>query len=106
MPGFTAGKFLAKQPIWKLTLSEFPIQQAEQALLWIRLVAHGVSIRDFTGPEGLNLLVAELRTFNPEITFFGSPRWITDPNSGKLSGSFTFTVGSKSLKKGYLKKGI
>jgi hypothetical protein len=48
---------------------------------WFKLIVHGISVPDFGGEEGLELLREEIDRFNPRLALANMPRWLTRPET-------------------------
>ena len=87
-PEFNADFLIEKQAIIKGVLPlVISLQKGEP---WYKVIIHGLPIRDFNTPEGMDLVVSEIKTFNKGLDPIGRPYWATTKEkreSGQLVGS-------------------
>ncbi|RAL58389.1 hypothetical protein DID88_006380 [Monilinia fructigena] len=77
---FTSQFLLEKKAIWS-NIIEFERIQKDQE--WHKVIIHKVPIREFSGPKGMDLILDEIKTFNPDFKPIGTPFWLT-PASKEL----------------------
>jgi hypothetical protein len=73
-PEFSADFLLEKQAIWEHIV---PFKLAQKDEPWHKVILHGIPILDFNTPEGMDLVVDEIQTFNKGFTPIGTPYWLT-----------------------------
>lgn len=71
---FTAQFLLEKKVIWNHLLQFSKIQKDQ---IWHKVILHKIPIADFSGPEGMDLIKEEIRTFNKGLNPIGNPYWLT-----------------------------
>ncbi|RAL66698.1 hypothetical protein DID88_006378 [Monilinia fructigena] len=71
---FTSQFLLEKKAIWS-NIIEFERIQKDQE--WHKVIIHKVPIREFSGPKGMDLILDEIKTFNPDFKPIGTPFWLT-----------------------------
>lgn len=83
---FTAQFLLEKKSIWN-HLIQFSRIQRDQT--WYKVILHTIPIIDFSGPEGMDLIKAEIKTFNRDLNPIGNPYWLTtaEKRATKRAGS-------------------
>jgi hypothetical protein len=58
---FTADFLLEKQDIWQHVV---PFNTAQKDEPWHKVALHGIPTADFNTPEGMSVVIEEIRTFN------------------------------------------
>ena len=58
---FSANFLLEKQLIWEHII---PFKTAQKDEPWHKVVLHGISTADFNTPDGMALVIKEIKTFN------------------------------------------
>lgn len=83
---FSANFLLEKQAIWEHVIAFKAIQKDEP---WHKVILHGIPTADFNNPEGMALVVEEIKTFNKGLTPIGTPYWLTsaDRRQNQRAGS-------------------
>jgi hypothetical protein len=71
---FSAKFLLDKQPIWE-HLVVFKSAQLDRP--WHKVVLHRIPTADFNTPDGMALILEEIKTFNNDLTPIGTPYWLT-----------------------------
>jgi len=71
---FSADFLLEKQSIWEHIL---PFKAAQKDEPWHKVVVHGIPTADFNTPDGMALIIDEIKTFNKGLTPIGTPYWLT-----------------------------
>jgi hypothetical protein len=72
---FNADFLVQNEPIIKGVLPLLRgLQKGEP---WYKVAIHGIPIREFNTPEGMDLVVSEIKTFNKGLTPVGRPYWAT-----------------------------
>jgi hypothetical protein len=85
-PHFSADYLLEKKDIWQSIL---PFKSAQKDESWYKVAIHGIPTRDFDTPNGMQLVVDEITTFNQGFKPIGTPYWLTTEAKRKnqLAGS-------------------
>jgi hypothetical protein len=85
-PSFSADYLLEKKEIWQSIL---PFKSAQKDESWHKVAIHGIPTRDFNTPNGMQLIVDEITTFNQGFKPIGTPYWLTTEAKRKnqLAGS-------------------
>jgi hypothetical protein len=85
-PTFSADYLLEKKDIWQSIL---PFKSAQKDESWHKVAIHGIPTRDFNTPNGMQLVVDEITTFNQGYKPIGIPYWLTTEAKRKnqLAGS-------------------
>ena len=78
---FTADYLLEKQAIWQHIVL---FKSAQKDKPWFKVVVHGIPTTDFNTPEGIDLVLEEIKTFNKGLNPIGTPYWLT-PASKRLT---------------------
>jgi hypothetical protein len=78
---FTADFLLEKQAIWQHIV---PFKSAQKDEPWHKVAIHGIPTTDFNSPEGMGLVLEEIKTFNKGLNPIGTPYWLT-PASKRLT---------------------
>ena len=103
-PEFTADFLIEKQAIIKGVLPLLnSLQKAEP---WHKVIIHGIPIREFNAEDGMELIAAEIKTFNKGFTPIGRPYWATPRDkrdSGQLKGSVIVAFPTESQAKKAIK---
>ena len=60
-PTFTSDFLIEQEAIWKGIIPYTSIQKDES---WYKVILHGIPTADFNTPDGIQLVVDEIRTFN------------------------------------------
>ncbi|KAM3073735.1 hypothetical protein ACMFMG_012184 [Clarireedia jacksonii] len=85
---YTADFLIEKLAIWEKTISFRTIQKDEP---WFKVVLHGIPTNDFNTPDGMELVLNELKTFNKSLGLkpVGLPYWLSsaDNRATKRAGS-------------------
>jgi hypothetical protein len=91
---FSAAYLLEKKPIWEKVL---PFKSAQIDETWYKVVVHGIPIRDFDTPKGMELVVDEITTFNQGLKPIGTPYWLTtkEKRKSQLAGSIVVAFASE-----------
>ena len=71
---FSADFLLEKLDIWQHLV---PFKAAQKDVPWHKVALHGVPIADFNTPDGMALVIDEIRTFNKGLKPIGTPYWLT-----------------------------
>jgi hypothetical protein len=71
---FSADYLIEKQSIWIHLCPNTTIQRDTP---WYKVIIHGIPIREFDTPNGMNLIKEEIRTFNKGLIPISTPFWIT-----------------------------
>ena len=71
---FSADFLLEKRSIWEYI---YPFLTAQKDELQHKVILYSIPITDFNNPEGIDLIVDEIKTFNKGLTPIGTPYWIT-----------------------------
>ena len=71
---FSADFLLEKKSIWEHILH---FESAQKDEPWHKVVIHGIPTADFNTPDGMALIVDEIKTFNKGLTPIGTPYWLT-----------------------------
>jgi hypothetical protein len=77
-----------------------PVKKMESDVQWQKLMVHGISVPDFGGEEGMNMLREEINRFNPRLELATLPRWLTRPDTrvGKEFSSVIIAVRTQEEK--------
>ena len=67
---FNADYLLNKKSIWEGII---PFKKAQKPQEWFKVVVHSIPIFDFNNPEGMGLIIEEIKTFNKGLTPVGTP---------------------------------
>jgi hypothetical protein len=83
-----------------LTALAIPVKKMESDVQWQKLMVHGISVPDFEGEEGMNILREEINRFNPRLELATLPRWLTRPDTrvGKEFSSVIIAVRTQEEK--------
>jgi hypothetical protein len=83
---FSAEYLLEKRAIWEHI---YPFTSAQKDEPWHKVIVHGIPTTDFNTPNGMDLIIDEIKTFNKGFTPVGTPYWITpkDKRAVQLAGS-------------------
>ena len=93
MPDCTANKLMALRKTWEPLVDTVSMQKDAK---WSRVIAHGVSTRDFETEEGMALLKMDVEIFNPGLMLAQKPMWLTklENRAGKRHSSAILTMKS------------
>jgi hypothetical protein len=85
-PTFTSDFLIKKEAIWKGIIPYTSIRKDEP---WYKVILHGIPTADFNTPEGMQLVVDEICTFNKGYQPIGTPYWLSSEANRrtKLAGS-------------------
>lgn len=91
---FSADFLLEKQAIWEHVI---PFETAQKDEPWHKVALHGVPTPDFNKPEGMALVIEEIRTFNKGLKPIGSPYWLTsaEKRATQRAGSVAVAFATK-----------
>jgi hypothetical protein len=91
---FSADYLLEKKAIWEKVI---PFKTAQKDQTWFKVAIHGIPIRDFDTPNGMQLVVDEITTFNQGLKPVGTPYWLTSQEKRKsqLAGSVVVAFGTE-----------
>ena len=67
---FNADYLLDKKSIWEGII---PFKKAQKPQEWFKVVVYSIPIFDFNNPEGMGLIIEEIKTFNKGLTPVGTP---------------------------------
>jgi hypothetical protein len=73
-----------------------PFETLSADAAWHKVAIHGVPIRDFNQPNGMQLLKEEIETFNPLLKVAGKPFWLTGPDKRATAYSGSVLVAFKT----------
>ena len=92
---YTADFLLEKRALWE-HLVAFKTAQKDEA--WHKVILHGIPIADFDNPEGMALVVEEIKTFNKGFTPIGTPYWLTSAEKrlDQYAGSVAVAFGTEA----------
>lgn len=71
---FTSQFLIEKKAIWDQILKSERIQKDQP---WHKVIIHKIPINDFSGPNGMDLIKDEIKTFNSDFSIIGTPYWLT-----------------------------
>jgi hypothetical protein len=71
---FSADFLLEKKSIWEHIL---PFESAQKDEPWHKVVLHSIPTADFNTPDGMNMIIDEIKTFNNNLSPIGIPYWLT-----------------------------
>ena len=69
---------MEKRSIWEHIT---PFRHAQKDEPWHKVVLHGIPIADFNTPDGMALIVNEIKIFNKGFTPIGTPYWLTSSDN-------------------------
>ena len=99
-PDFNSEFLIKKEAIIKGVLPL--VTSLQKGEPWHKVVIHGLPIQDFNSPDGMDLVISEIVTFNKGLTPIGKPYWLTSEenrNSGQLLGSVAVAFPTESQAK-------
>ena len=102
LPNYRAMEFINQKPSWESTFEAYGIQGVEEPSLWLKLIAHRVSIRNFN----LSLFTTEVETFNLNVRVKGTSRWLNQPFENKRAGLVVFSIATEAEKQTCIQKGL
>ena len=73
MTSFIGAYLLKKKSVWD---SIVPCKEAMKDEPWNKVVLYSVPIEDFDTPEGMDLVLDEIKTFNKGLNPIGTPYWL------------------------------
>jgi hypothetical protein len=91
---FSASFLLEKQAIWQHTLSFKSAQKDEP---WHKVVLNGIPTADFNTPNGMELIISEIKTFNKGFTPIGTPYWLTSAEKRQQQRAGSVVVAFATL---------
>src|ERR1700733_4858862 len=91
---FSASFMLEKQSIWQHTIS-FKSAQTDEP--WHKVVLNGIPITDFDTPNGMELIISEITTFNKGFTPIGTPYWLTSAEKRQYQQAGSVVVAFATL---------
>jgi hypothetical protein len=98
-PTFTSSFLIKKKDIWSGIIPYASIQKDES---WYKVILHGIPTADFNTPEGMQLVLDEIRTFNKGYQPIGTPYWLSSEANRrtKLAGSVVvaFTTEKEAIR--------
>jgi hypothetical protein len=77
---FTADYILETEDIWRDIL---PYTGAHKPQSWYKVVIDAIPTADFDHPQGMALIIDEIKTFNKGFTPVGLPYWLTSTENRK-----------------------
>jgi hypothetical protein len=77
---FTADYVLETEDTWKEIL---PYTGAHKPQSWYKVVIDAIPTADFDHPQGMALIIEEIKTFNKGLTPVGLPYWLTSVENRK-----------------------
>ncbi|EDN91104.1 hypothetical protein SS1G_00507 [Sclerotinia sclerotiorum 1980 UF-70] len=92
---FTSQLLLEKKAIWSNLIKFERIQKDQE---WHKVIIHKIPIKEFSGTRGMDLILEEIKTFNPEFKPIGTPFWLT-PSSKRAhqrEGAIVIAFATKS----------
>lgn len=92
---FTSQLLLEKKTIWSNLIKFERIQKDQE---WHKVIIHKIPIKEFSGTRGMDLILEEIKTFNPEFKPIGTPFWLT-PSSKRAhqqEGAIVIAFATKS----------
>ena len=63
-PQYSTDFLIEKQEIWK---GFIPFSSFQKDQPWHKVILHGIPISDFNNPEGMQMIIDEIRTFNKNL---------------------------------------
>jgi hypothetical protein len=93
---FSADFLLEKKSIWEHILH---FESAQKDEPWHKVVIHGIPTADFNTPDGMALIVDEIKTFNKGLTPIGTPYWLTpaEKRHSQRAGSVVVAFASPEV---------
>jgi hypothetical protein len=91
---FSASFMLEKQSIWQHTIS-FKSAQTDEP--WHKVVLNGIPITDFDTPNGMELIISEITTFNKGFTPIGTLYWLTSAEKRQYQQAGSVVVAFATL---------
>ena len=90
---FTGTYLLEKKPIWENLV---PCREAVKDEPWSKVVLHSVPIADVDTPNGMDLVLEEIKTFNKNLNPIGKPYWLTpiEKRQNQLAGSIVVSFAT------------
>ena len=71
---FSADFLLEKQPIWEHII---PFKTAQKDKPWYKVILHSIPTVDFNTPNGMALVIEEIKTFNQGLVPIRASYWLT-----------------------------
>jgi hypothetical protein len=69
---------------------------------WSKVVLYSILIEDFDTPEGMDLVLDEIKTFNKGLNSIGTPYWLTsaEKRQNQIAGSIvvSFTTEQEATR--------
>lgn len=93
-PTFTADFLVEKRSIWE---SIIPHSRFQKDQPWYKVIVHGIPTLDFNCPEGMDMIVDEIKTFNQGFDPIGKPYWMSSASTRatKRSGSVAIAFATE-----------
>jgi hypothetical protein len=86
---FTADYLLETKEIWAGII---PYKEAHKPQSWYKVVVDAIPTADFDHPQGMAMIIDEIRTFNKGFTPVGSPYWLTSSENRKAQRAGSIAV--------------
>jgi hypothetical protein len=74
-PEFNSDFLVQNEAIIKGVLPS--VKKIQKGEPWYKVIIHGIPIREFDTPEGMDLVLEEIKTFNKGLEPIGQPYWAT-----------------------------
>jgi hypothetical protein len=93
-PTFTADFLVEKRSIWETIVPHSRFQKDQP---WYKVIIHGIPTLDFNCPEGMDMIVDEIKTFNEGLNPIGKPYWMSSAitRATKRSGSVAIAFATE-----------
>ena len=93
-PTFTADFLVEKRSIWETIVPHSRFQKDQP---WYKVIVHGIPTLDFNCPEGMDMIVDEIKTFNEGLNPIGKPYWMSSASTRatKRSGSVAISFATE-----------
>ena len=99
-PDFNSEFLIEKEAIIKGVLPL--VTSLQKGEPWHKVIIYGLPIQEFNIPNGMNLVVSEIETFNKGLTPIGTPYWLTSEenrSAGQLLGAVVVAFPTESQAK-------